>query len=416
MNKRKYHTDLILQYKLGLLESSVSKVIPSSTLHYWRKTNYSNLIGAQYSCLDNGTNLAIVKLIVNHNKLRRITKGLYYLMQGFLSINDKVQFINQSVKQEIAKSIEICSPYLGLTRCLKLWQVSNSQFYYWKSLAVCHKSLFSKCLKIHPNQLTNNEISTIRNYLRAEGYANWSAASIYHKIIRDNAAYFSKATFYKYLNQLGIIRMKLTKPKQKDGLKASFPFEYLHMDVTQFKLPNNQTAHIYVLIDNYSRKILSLTASLQYSSKMCFENLKKGIGEVNTDHNIKIVSDGGPENFGFISKFIQQSFIIRRFIALKQIGFSNSMVESVNKKLKYEYLYHMTIDSIETLIKKLPLIKEDYNHRPFDALAGLTPNEAASGIKNNMKNLRLLMQEAKKNRIIVNKKNRCKTCLTTPTR
>ncbi len=43
--KRSYHTNLLINYKLGILEESKIKTIPNSTLYSWWQRNFSKIIG-----------------------------------------------------------------------------------------------------------------------------------------------------------------------------------------------------------------------------------------------------------------------------------------------------------------------------------------------------------------------------------
>ena len=43
--KRSYHTDICLQYKLGLLDTEIQNRIPYTTLAYWRKKDFNQYFG-----------------------------------------------------------------------------------------------------------------------------------------------------------------------------------------------------------------------------------------------------------------------------------------------------------------------------------------------------------------------------------
>ena len=61
-------------------------------------------------------------------------------------------------------------------------------------------------------------------------------------------------------------------------------------------------------------------------------------------------------------------------VALKDIDFSNSMIEAANKTLKYYYIFPKNIANRAKLKSLLPGIIEDYNNiRPHGQLNHLTP-------------------------------------------
>jgi putative transposase len=67
---------------------------------------------------------------------------------------------------------------------------------------------------------------------------------------------------------------------------------------------------------------------------------------------------------------------IKKLIAQKDIVFSNSLVESVNKIIKYRSLFLHNIPNIDALKKHLDEFIPVYNNvRPHVSLNGFTPNE-----------------------------------------
>lgn len=79
--------------------------------------------------------------------------------------------------------------------------------------------------------------------------------------------------------------------------------------------------------------------------------------------NVKLIVDGGTENNNIhIDNFIQQSKInMEKLIALKEIDYSNSMVEATNKTLKYRYLFPHHPNNKDELASTLDYGITDYN-------------------------------------------------------
>ncbi len=73
---------------------------------------------------------------------------------------------------------------------------------------------------------------------------------------------------------------------------------------------------------------------------------------------------------------------IRKIIAQQDIIFSNSMVEAVNKIVKYRSLFLDSIPDINALQKHLEKFVPVYNEmRPHCSLKGLTPSEVLAGLR-----------------------------------
>lgn len=89
------------------------------------------------------------------------------------------------------------------------------------------------------------------------------------------------------------------------------------------------------------------------------------------------------------------------------VTFSNSMIEAANKNIKYRFLYHQSIADHQDLCKYVSLAVEDFNNRPHDVLAGLTPLEVLKGKTVNNVSIHQKMMLAKATRIDENKKVSC---------
>ena len=60
----------------------------------------------------------------------------------------------------------------------------------------------------------------------------------------------------------------------------------------------------------------------------------------NLDFDVCLLVDDGSENKGAVNEFISNGSInMNKVIALIDVMFSNSMIEAVNKRIKYDYLF-----------------------------------------------------------------------------
>jgi len=58
-------------------------------------------------------------------------------------------------------------------------------------------------------------------------------------------------------------------------LKATFPNQYWHADITIFKTLDNVKQYIYLVVDNYSRKILSWDMADRVSGEIRVQTLRE---------------------------------------------------------------------------------------------------------------------------------------------
>lgn len=184
----------------------------------------------------------------------------------------------------------------------------------------------------------------MKGLLEDKKFQGWPIYSIAWYSIRNKILQASVASWYKYSKLLGIVRSKPKNPKKDyQSLRASRPGEKIHADVTVFRPMDNTKVYIYIVMDNFSRYILSWKASLQLSSEIFVENLKeayyKHLIPINTP--VELVVDGGPENNNEkVDDFITNiDGAIKKLIAQKDIIFSNSLIEAMNRTLKYGFLF-----------------------------------------------------------------------------
>lgn len=403
-----YHTNLVLLHHFNVLTGDFKSTIPRSTLSNWKKKDISRIIGCS-SLSDK--DVLVLKETAKSKKLLKAAKALYFLFKTVTQLFDlahnKAELL-RSNKALILKTIEMTQPFLGIKRILKYIGLSASKMYYWLEKKKCENSIFQLCHSRHPHQLLFSEVSIIKKYLMNKRFKNWSVTSIYYQALRDKAIFMSISTWFKYANRLGIKRkfFKLNR-KAEIGIRATRPLQLLHMDVTIFKPMDHTRIYIYFIVDNFSRTILNWTASVEYSSRIALSVLKDAIHKHNIEIDSTLVTDGGPENHGEVSRFISDKRNIKHVIAQKDIIQSNSMVEAVNKHIKYYYLFKKNLKDLNDTRNYLSISIEDYNNKPHGRLYGLTPNETLKGYVPNKDRYKNDIQNARKNRILLNQSIEC---------
>jgi len=409
--KRTYHTDISIRYKLGILDDKVVKDIPRTTLHNWKNRDFSKLFCFD-NIYDNDENINLIREFLTRKKLLEAAKILYFvystLSMILSNLRNKKRVLFEA-KDEIVKTIDLAKNVVGIKKACRIFQITYSKYNSWKNK--CKNSVIGLCRKVNLMQLAFAEVETVKKYCINKSLLNWSLSSVYYKMIRDKAAYMSLNCFYKYAKLLNLSRIypKNRRKKHSIGIRAEKAKEILHADLTIFRPMNNVKVYIYVLADNFSRYILSITASLEYSAKIAFQNLKSGFEKynlINIDKKVDLIVDDGSENKAEVDRYIE-NVNIRKLIAQKDILFSNSMVEAVNKSIKYDFLFHKELLDFEQTKSYLQTVVEEYNNKPYHPLKGLTPKEVFEGKLPDKNMFKKEIVEAKRQRIEENRKNLC---------
>ena len=305
-------------------------------------------------------------------------------------------------------------PHLGLTRSLHFFKLSVSTFRQWslQSFTACFESLTRSCNRIFPNQLSRPQVELLKESLLDPKFQYWPVSSIALHVLRNNILALSLNTWYKYVHKLGIIRLRPESRRKKNhiSIRAQRPHQIWHADITAFVTSDHVKHYIYLVVDNFSRKILSwkVTDSVKASTRQA--SIEKAIEYV-TDANDStiLITDGGPEN-NFKPFVGGSSYPIEHRIALLDVRYSNSLIEAHNKIIKYNYLYRMDIRDGTQLQKALFHTVDDFNSRPHISLGGLTPNEAEQNLSLDRNKLSINIRQATLERKIYNQLHQCNHC------
>ncbi len=411
--KRSYHPYVPILYCSGVLDKEFSREISTSTLHEWKTKDFNTLFGAE-QVAKHIPHIDLFNDYITKKSLSKIINATYRIYHIYSKIYSEIKIKRSKIEKhqkQIISTIENIKETIGFDKALKAFHISPQQFYRWKIKVNCKQNEKFLCRKRHPLQLSVKEVRTVKSYLFNPEFIYWPMASIYYKMLRQGNAFMSLTTFYKYAQLLDFKRQKpdCRNKKYTTGIRATKPFEILHADVTIFKPLDNTKVYIYFIVDNFSRNILGWKASLKLSAKTSFENLQ----EVYAQYNLKnkpdtiLMTDDGSENKAEVDTFIL-STPLKRIIAQKDVLFSNSIVEAVNKKFKYEFLYTRNIIDLADTLKCLETDVPRYNNRPHASLFGLTPEEVCSGAIPNNDFFRHQKLYAKTIRIIENQQ--CNEC------
>ncbi|MDD4439678.1 MAG: DDE-type integrase/transposase/recombinase [Tissierellia bacterium] len=414
--KQSYHTDFAIQFKLDLLEKEDYQNIPKSTLYSWKTKDFSKLIGTDIVFSDE--KLELIKTFLSNQALLKAAKGLYFIHSVWVKIMENVRGIKTLLrknKELIVETIDFVIPLMDLEHACKLFKISLNQFYAWKRKIQCLLSPTDICVKQNPLTVSPTELNTIKQFIEDEQYKNFPLVAVYYEMMRKGKAFMSLTTFYKYAKLFdNAVKRRLFKAKQKTGIRAVKPKEIIHADVCVYRPLDYTKIFIYFIIDNFSRMILGWKISTQYNSSIMLDNLKTVYCEylLEKENPLAVLMvDDGIENKGFVSSAIEKQEIkLNRLVAQKDIHFSNSIIEAVNKRMKYDFLFREQLLDFNHTQRFLETAVKQYNNRPHSALFGYTPKEVFYGAIPDKTLFKPQMEQAKALRKAENQALTCDSC------
>ena len=415
-NRASYHSDLKLSVKLGILPKDIQNSIPRSSLHRFKNADYSGLIGLEYSYVLE--NLELLKEIARSRAALKTATTVLRIASFMKSIRvfpgQATSIKIPELKERLARFVDKMADRIPRVQILKLFGLSQDRFRIWaKGIKICPSSPLDRCRKSCPHQLSRSELQIIARAFRKSETSHWPASSIAWKLINEKKIYAHISTITGYAKRLGLLHRKHFHKSRKTGsISTTEPNKAWHLDATIIHTESHEKAYLQFILDNYSRKIIAWIASFSISGLQTTALLKEAFAPLadSSPDSIDLFVDGGSENNNsHVSAFIKHTSI-NKLVARIDVTFSNSMIEAVNKILKYQYLFKKPIPDKEHLQEAIRSAIDDYNSRPHYALKGVTPNDAYAGKVFNRDEYQERIHAARFARITENRKS-CDPCL-----
>lgn len=419
--RHSWDTSVKHYFRLGLetnIPFELKNKIPSSNISRWKQEPENKYLGCEIAdYIDQ--EIDFIKRFNQSSKIKKILEGYFKLSDAFNYILDDVKGIKSIIKNQkelVVNTIESIKDDVSINLALKIFNISRATYQNYKSIVIhkCNVSYFNWCVKRFSNQLLTKEVQTIKNYMEHSDYKFWSKSSIYFKAIRDGNLQCGLTTFYKYCRLLGFKnKPRKRKSDNYNPVKTFKPNQLWCADVTIFRTKNHVKHHIHFLMDHFSKYIIGYKVCSSSSSSAIKELLQNAY-QKHKPNTLKFLTDGGSENVNrTVSNFINKSEVsIKHIIAQKDVVFSNSMIEALNKVIKHQFLFPKNISNSNQLHKILEQTVLIYNNeRPQMSLGGNTPKETFYGMAIDISIYTQNFNKQKALRRQLNKKNICRTCL-----
>jgi putative transposase len=171
--RKKYHTFIKSACKLNTLPHECIKLIPKSSVHRFRNTDFSSFFGYELAAKleDNET---LMKELLN-------CKSALVTAKAVIKIKNTIIYIKESTLSQIQRMKYIISTInkvkdsISLDQALLLFNISKSTFYSWSFQInhICFESFVGKCIKRFPNQLSLDSIDKIKSLCEDKIFKGW---------------------------------------------------------------------------------------------------------------------------------------------------------------------------------------------------------------------------------------------------
>ncbi len=388
--------------------------VPRSTARGWMTSTCSKVITVDVVDMDvRRLQQEVLTLRKRVERLVAILRLVVVLLKvsGFSLARARIP--DGARKVSLLRVIDRSRSVLPLRVVLRVLRLSQSRYHSWKREGECGLNDMPSCPRSAPQQLTRTEVETIKQMVTCDQYRHVPTGTLAVLAQRLGKVFASPTTWYRLvrLHKWRRPRRRIHPSKPKVGIRASAANEIWHIDTTLIRLIDGTRAYLHAIIDNFSRRILAWKVSASFDPNTTAELLLSASRGL-VDEKPTLLADGGVENFNHAVDELVNSGLLRRLLAMTEISFSNSLIESWWRTIKHQWLYLNTLDTVKTLEKLVAFYVDEHNMRlPHSAFRGQTPDEMYFGNGNPIPaELEAANKAARQSRMEVNRATSCPTC------
>lgn len=403
----------------GDVRLAIERGVPRSTARDWSRSSRADIITLD---LVERSTLALereVALLRKRNAKLIAVLRLLVVLTRLLGITlAKRRVPDSSGKQRLLRAVERSRSSLPLRVALRILGLSSSRYHSWRQDEVCALNDVSSCPRSHPHQITTEELQVVKEMATSEDYRHVPTGNLALLAQRLGKVFASPATWYRVVrrHRLRRPRRRVHPAKPKVGIRASASNEIWHIDTTVVRLLDGTRAYLHAVIDNFSRRLLAWRVSERFDPANTVAILIEAARSLApADTPPTLLSDAGVENVNTQIDDLIGSGVLRRVLAMTEISFSNSMIESWWRSLKHQWLYLNNLDTVSSLERLVSFYVEEHNTRlPHSAFRGETPDEMYFGTGGHVPHeLDSRRKTARTARLEANRAVSCETCWST---
>jgi transposase InsO family protein len=253
----------------------------------------------------------------------------------------------------------------------------------------------------------------------SEDHRHFSLRGVALHAQRIGKLFASPSTWGRIARERGWVRprVRVHPAAPKEGIRATRPNEYWHLDVTLIRLLDGSRLYLHAVIDNFSRRILAWKLAEALEPKTTCDLLVAAGAGLALPAPAIVVADSGVENVnGQVDALLEGApSALKRVLAQVDVSFSNSLIEAWWRSLKHGWLFLNTLDSFAAVERLVASYVDQHNRvMPHAAFHGQTPDEIyfgkGDGVPGELVAARRVAREA---RLAANRNLQCGSCAPT---
>ncbi len=357
----------------GNLEHATRRGIPRSTARGWLSAQRARIVTLDVADQDHQRlQQQVLALRRRVDRLLALLRLLVVLGKVCGSSLSSLRFPDQASRRRLLAAIDRARAVLPLRAVLRIIGVSPSRYHAWKRESPCGLDNALRCPRSAPHQLTPTECTAIQEMVTSEEYRHVPTATLARLAQRLGKVFASPTTWYRLVRrfQWRRPRRRVHPTGPKVGIRASRPDQIWHIDTTVIRLLDGSRAYLRAIIDNFSRRILAWQVSATFDPGVTAVLLHEVVSGL-SGAKPTLLADAGVENCNGAVDQLIDSGLLKRIVAMTEISFSNSLIESWWRALKHQWLYLNTLDTLATLEKLVGFYVSEHNTRlPHSAFRG----------------------------------------------
>ncbi len=403
-----------LVHSTGDIEHATRYGVPRSTARGWLTSEPAPVVSVDIVDMDaSALRQEVLGLQKRILRLQALLRLLFALLRVSGFSLDHARLPAGDRKQRLLRAIDRASSVLPLRSVLRVLRLSHTRYYAWKREGECGLDDAPSCPRLSPQQLTPAETVVIKEMVTSEEYRHVPTGTLALLAQRLGRVFASPTTWYRLVtrNKWRRPRRRVHPAKPKVGIRAARPNEIWHIDTTVIRLLDGTRAYLHAVIDNFSRRILAWKVAPTLDPASTAELLLTASTGV-YDETPTLLTDGGVENFNSAVDKLIKSGTLRRLLAMTDIMFSNSLIESWFRSIKHQWLFLNTLDTVTAVEKLVRFYVADHNGvLPHSAFKGQTPDEVYFGTGEEIPGeLDAAKKATRAERMEVNRARSCTVC------